>query len=76
MRGSDDTTWICGRAAVPVTSSPVTRRVVTAGFGVPSSSWFGSERTSVIVSVAVTAYCCGPVRATVSTLIVPSIWAT
>jgi hypothetical protein len=43
-----------GFDAVPTTRSPVTRRPVRSGRGVPSSSWFAMFATRSIVSVAVT----------------------
>ena len=51
-----------GLVADPTTSSPVIRRVVTDGFGVPSSSWFGICWMRSIVSVFVTAYAFVPFR--------------
>lgn len=53
-----------GRWAVPTTSRPVSSRVASPGFGVPSSSWFAMDPIASIVSVEVTEWSSGPARVT------------
>ena len=65
MRGSLEATKMTGLAAVPVTYSPVTSRVVKAGAGDPSSLWFGIDWIDEMSCSAVTAYWLTPLRATV-----------
>ncbi len=50
MRGSELETKMTGLAAVPATTSPVSCRVVTPVFTLPSSLWFGIDLMRVIVS--------------------------